>query len=410
MIQQLTAAELSARFRAVRARSEQLCEPLQLEDFVVQSMPDASPVKWHLAHTTWFFETFVLEAFDRNFRPFHPQFRVLFNSYYEAVGPKHARAERGLLTRPSVLEVRAYRHAVDEALLALLQGDGGAAPAVLERVELGLHHEQQHQELILTDLLHAFSRNPIAPLYLPRPSVPAGRTEPLRFARFEAGLDAIGHDGADFAFDNERPRHKVFVEPFELATRLVSAAEFSEFIEDAGYRRPELWLSDGWAAVQAHGLEAPLYWQLRDGEPCRYSLHGELPIDPHAPVCHISFYEADAYARWAGARLPSEEEWELAYTSAAVSGQFAEADDFIPRQTGSGFGSTWVWTASPYVAYRGFRPAAGAIGEYNGKFMCNQIVLRGGSCFTPQSHLRATYRNFFPALTRWQVSGIRLAR
>jgi ergothioneine biosynthesis protein EgtB len=402
--------DLAARYRAVRAWTEQLCEPLETEDYVVQSMPDASPAKWHLAHTSWFFETFVLEECLPNFQPFHAQYRAMFNSYYEAVGPRHARAERGLLTRPSVDEVRAYRRAIDDAMLQLISRDDGAWQRMAARIEVGLQHEQQHQELLLTDLQHAFSRNPLAPVYTPRATPIGVAPEPQRFVAFAGGLCALGQAGGGFAFDNERPRHRVFVEPFELASRLVSASEYLEFMQDGGYRRPELWLSDGWAAVQAQALQAPLYWHDDAGSYRRYSLHGELPIAAHEPVCHVSFYEADAYARWAGARLPTEAEWETAYVDAPVTGHFAEQRTWVPQQTGSGFGSAWVWTASPYIAYPGFRPEAGAIGEYNGKFMCNQWVLRGGSCFSPQAHLRATYRNFFPAGARWQVTGIRLAR
>jgi ergothioneine biosynthesis protein EgtB len=402
---------LEARYRAVRALSERLCAPLQPEDFVVQSMPDASPTKWHLAHTSWFFETFVLEPNVRGYQLFHPQFRVLFNSYYEAVGPRHTRAERGLLTRPTVSEVMDYRRRVDDAMLALLRDDEETWRALADRIELGLQHEQQHQELLLTDLQHAFSMNPLKPLYVERGTQLAPAPEPQRYATFAGGLQSIGDAGAGFAFDNEGPRHRVFVEPYELATQLVTAGEYCEFIQDGGYRRPELWLSDGWAAVQSQGWQAPLYWEARAGGAySRYSLHGEVPVATHEPVCHISFYEADAYARWAQQRLPSEAEWELAYADQPVHGQFVEEHNFVPRCTGSGFGSAWVWTSSPYVAYPGFRPEAGAIGEYNGKFMCNQLVLRGGSCFSPQRHLRATYRNFFAPSARWQVTGIRLAR
>jgi ergothioneine biosynthesis protein EgtB len=402
--------ELEQRYRSTRAATERLCAPLAAEDFVVQSMPDASPTKWHLAHTTWFFETFVLEAYAPGYRVFHPQYRVLFNSYYEAVGPRHARAERGMLTRPTVAQVMAYRSAVDEAMLALLGRDESGEHAA--RIELGLAHEQQHQELMLTDLQHAFAQNPLAPVYTERssPAMSSATPEPLHYNALPGDIYSIGDAGDGFAFDNERPRHRVLVEPYELASRLVLAGEYREFIEDGGYHRPELWLFDGWATAQSQGWRAPLYWEERDGAYVRYSLHGEVPIAAQDPVCHVSYYEADAFARWAGARLPSEAEWELAYASAPVTGHFAEAGNWLPHHTASGFGSAWIWTATPYVAYPGFKPAAGAIGEYNGKFMCNQMVLRGGSCFSPQSHLRATYRNFFPPAARWQVSGIRLAR
>jgi ergothioneine biosynthesis protein EgtB len=406
------AALLEARFRSVRAQTEALCKPLQPEDYVVQSMPDASPAKWHLAHTSWFFETFVLEAAVPGYEPFHPQYRVLFNSYYEAVGPRHTRAERGLLTRPGVAEVMAYRAHVDDAVGRLLRDPCGAWRRLSDRIELGLQHEQQHQELLLTDLQHAFSKNPLWPVYAPRAdAAPERSVEPLRFDAFEGGVESIGFEGPGFAFDNERPRHREWVEPFQLAERLISSAEYIEFIRDGGYQRPELWLSDGWATVKSEAWQAPLYWEERDGQWCRYSLHGETPIRGDDPVCHISFYEADAYAHWAKARLPTEAEWEVAYAGGSIAGgQFLEEGALLPRQTRSGFGSAWVWTATPYVAYPGFKPEAGAIGEYNGKFMCNQMVLRGGSCFTPQKHIRASYRNFFPPSARWQVTGIRLAR
>jgi ergothioneine biosynthesis protein EgtB len=398
------------RYRSVRAATERLCAPLAPEDYVVQSMPDASPTKWHLAHTSWFFEAFVLEALVPGFRSAHPQYRALFNSYYESIGPRHPRAERGVLSRPTVAQVYAYRRTIDEAMLALLRRDQGREPAVVERIELGLAHEQQHQELLLTDLQHAFAQNPLKPSYTERAALLPEAPEALQYRAFDGGIQLVGDAGATFAFDNERPRHRVLVEPYQLAARLVLASEYQEFIDDGGYRRPELWLADGWAAVQSGGWSAPLYWSWREGEYVRDSLHGEVPIAAHDPVSHVSYYEADAYARWAGARLPSEAEWELAYASAPVVGHFAEARDWLPQHTTSGFGSAWVWTATPYVPYPGFRPAAGATGEYNGKFMCNQMVLRGGSCFSPQSHLRASYRNFFPPAARWQVSGIRLAR
>ena len=402
---------LAERLRAVRRATEALCAPLEIEDQVVQSMPDASPAKWHLAHTTWFFETFVLEPHRPGFRLFDPAFRSLFNSYYVAVGPRHARPERGLLTRPTVARVRAYRAAVDEQLDALLGDPALAArPGLLELAELGLHHEQQHQELILTDLLHAFSRNPLDPVYRAAPP-PAAGPGPTRFVRHEGGRRRIGHEGPGFAFDNEGPAHDVLLRPFELASRLVTAGEYAAFVEDGGYARPELWLSDGFAAVEAGGWSGPLYW-ARDGRDgwTRFTLHGRLPLDPAAPVSHVSFYEADAYARWADARLPTEAEWEVAAAGVPVRGQFVEDGALVPLGGEERFGGAWIWTASPYVGYPGFRPARGALGEYNGKFMANQLVLRGGSCLSPRAHLRATYRNFFPPAARWQMTGIRLAR
>ena len=401
---------LAERLRAVRRATEALCAPLTVEDHVVQSMPDASPAKWHLAHTTWFFETFLLEPYQPGFRPHHPVYRSLFNSYYVAVGPRAARPERGLVTRPTVAEVRAYRAAVDAQVDALLRDPvAGARPEVLAVAELGLHHEQQHQELILTDLLHAFSRNPLEPAYRDE-APPAAAPGEARLVRHEGGRRRVGHAGDGFAFDNEGPAHDVLLRPFALSSRLVTAGEYAAFVEDGGYARPELWLSDGFAVAQAEGWRAPLYWERDGAGLSRFTLHGQLPVDPGAPVAHVSFYEADAYARWAGARLPTEEEWELAARGAPVRGQFVEDGALVPTGEDGPLGGAWVWTASPYVGYPGFRPVHGALGEYNGKFMVNQLVLRGGSCFSPRSHLRATYRNFFPPSARWQVTGIRLAR
>jgi ergothioneine biosynthesis protein EgtB len=405
--------ELLARYRNVRTFTEQLCAPLMPEDYVVQSMPDASPAKWHLAHTSWFFETFVLQPRLAGYTPFHPQFAVLFNSYYEAVGPRHPRPERGMLSRPTVDEVYAYRKAVDASLLEWLAS--AELTAELRYIlELGLSHEQQHQELLLTDLQHMLSKNPLAPVYTPARAQRGSSPQPTAagFERFAGGLAQIGYADRDFAFDNERPRHRVVAEPYELARRLVTAGEYLEFMRDGGYSRAELWLSDGWRFVQDEGLCCPLYWEAQGDAYQRFSLHGMVPVDPAEPVCHVSFYEADAFARWAGARLPTEAEWELAYAGRPLAGQFAgpAQEMLLPVHTGSPFGSAWVWTASPYVAYPGFQPDAGALGEYNGKFMCNQIVLRGGSCFTPAGHVRPTYRNFFPPTARWQVTGIRLAR
>jgi len=412
--------ELAERYSAVRAFTEKLCQPLEIEDYVVQSMPDVSPTRWHLAHTTWFFETFVLTAADAANQTFHPAFVELFNSYYNAVGPQFPRLQRGLLTRPTVKEVYAYRKHVDEQMQRLLDDDERRETGNRTHViELGLQHEQQHQELMLTDLKHVFAQNPLYPVYRAReipPSLPVAR---LRWASFAEGLRQIGFDGDGFCYDNERPRHREFLEGFELACRLVTNGEYLEFMEAGGYREPAHWLSEGWAAVQQHGWEAPLYWQRRDGAWWNFTLSGLRPMDPAEPVCHISFYEADAYARWAGCRLPSEAEWETAAASLPLDGRFVEDEAYHPQplaQAANGmnpqqmFGDVWEWTASPYVPYPGFRAAAGAIGEYNGKFMCNQLVLRGGSCATSRSHIRATYRNFFHPPDRWQFTGIRLAR
>jgi ergothioneine biosynthesis protein EgtB len=412
---------LAARFGAVRSRTEALCAPLSPEDMVVQSMPDASPAKWHLAHTTWFFETFLLAQREPGFAPFHPRYAYLFNSYYEAVGPRHARARRGLLTRPSLDEVRAYRAQVDARVRSLLsRGLDAEGAAVLE---LGLNHEQQHQELLLTDVKHALFANPLRPACAPLLPALARRAPPLGFVAHAGGLHEVGHAGPGFAFDNEGPRHRVWLEPFALGTRAVTCGEYLAFMRDGGYRRPELWLFDGFAAVQANGWEAPLYWEREgwereDGAWTAFTLHGQRPVDPEEPVTHVSLYEADAYARWAGARLPTEEEWEVAAAGAVEEGAFADGGRFHPAVARAGgpaelvqlLGDVWEWTRSAYAPYPRFRPAAGALGEYNGKFMCNTIVLRGGSCATPAGHVRPTYRNFFHPETRWQLSGIRLAR
>ena len=426
---------LLARYAAVRAASEKLCAPLEPEDYQLQPMADASPAKWHLAHTTWFFETFLLVPHAAGYRVFHPKFCHLFNSYYEAVGNRHPRAERGMLSRPTVREVYAYRRAVDEAVGDWLSR--GELPAELAAVvELGLNHEQQHQELLLTDLKAAFSRNPLFPAYQEGASASVGvsaKTKPnslLRtdtdtgtdtFHSFPGGLVEVGHAGPGFAFDNESPRHAVFLRPFAFAETPVTVGDYLAFLADGGYRRPELWLSDGWATRKARGWEAPEYWH-RDGDTwVTFTLAGLRPLDPNEPITHISFYEADAYATWAGARLPTEFEWEVAAAGLDPDvGNFADDGYYHPRAEDRSrserttlkqmFGDVWEWTASPYTAYPGFRPAAGALGEYNGKFMCNQMVLRGGSCASPRGHLRPTYRNFFPPEARWQFTGLRLAR
>jgi ergothioneine biosynthesis protein EgtB len=409
---------LASRFSRIRAASEALSAPLSPEDCAAQSMPDASPVKWHLAHTSWFFETFVLERELPGHRPYDPAFRVLFNSYYQSVGAQHARPERGLLTRPDLATVYDYRRRTSEAVASLIAADA-LAESAREIVEIGLHHEQQHQELILTDVLHLFSRNPLEPAYAGAGARPDAKPTSLRWHGHAGGLVEIGHADAGFAFDNEGPRHLHHLPPFELATRLVTNGEYRCFMEDAGYDRPELWLSDGWATLQARGWRAPLYWERRDGVFTQLGLHGREEPYEHEPVCHVSFYEADAYARWAGARLPTEQEWEVVAADRPVEGNFVEsgrlapigapepAADDAPRQL---FGDCWEWTRSPYVAYPGYDAPSGALGEYNGKFMANQMVLRGGSCVTPRDHVRASYRNFFFPDARWQWSGIRLAR
>jgi ergothioneine biosynthesis protein EgtB len=405
------------RFRTVRAATERLAEPLSAEDCALQSMPDASPVKWHLGHTTWFFETMVLEKSEPDFRPMRAEYRFLFNSYYVAVGPRHPRPQRGMLSRPSLAEVRAYRRNVDERMARLIER--GVAPDVDALIELGLHHEQQHQELIVTDFKHLLSLNPLNPAYRPAPSsADGGGAAPApRWHGYEGGARDIGHRGEGFGFDNETPRHKVLVGAYELASRPVTNAEYLAFMAEGGYARPELWLADGWDARIAHGWEAPLYWAKADGAWHVFTLGGVLPVNPEEPVCHVSYYEADAYARWAGARLPSEAEWESAAAGLPVIGNFVESGRLHPavardaqEDPAQVFGDVWEWTQSPYGGYPGFRPAAGAVGEYNGKFMANQLVLRGGSCATPADHIRATYRNFFYPHHRWQFMGLRLAR
>ena len=406
---------LARLYRDVRAHTEALVAPLSAEDCALQSMPDASPAKWHLAHTTWFFETLVIEPRVPGYRVFDPAYRVLFNSYYEAVGERPPRTERGMLSRPGLATILAYRAHVDRAIGHCLEA-AGSDRAVAGLIELGINHEQQHQELLLTDILHLLSRNPLRPAYAT--PVSSVRTRPpvgSRWLRLAGGLAQIGHDGAGFAFDNETPRHRVLIGTFEIAARPVSNGEYAAFIDEGGYGRPDVWLALGWETLRDRKWSAPLYWERREGRWWAFTLQGMTELDPDAPVEHLSYFEADAYARWAGARLPTEFEWEAAMTGTTRGGAFGAGDaaGTASRLRGAGTmrtGVVWEWTASAYAPYPGFRAAAGAVGEYNGKFMCNQYVLRGGSVATPSGHARITYRNYFAPESRWQFSGVRLAR
>ena len=413
--------ELADAYSRVRKMTEHLTSGLSVEDQMIQPALEASPVKWHQAHTTWFFETFILAEHLPGYREFHADFRRLFNSYYNAVAPPPDRSKRGCLSRPSLEQVRAYREHVDSAMLRLLESDRAAT--VRELLMLGLNHEQQHQELIVTDTKWGLWVNPLRPKWWSSLSVGSHEASPLEWRSYEGGIVTIGHGGLGFSFDNELPRHEVFLQPFRIAWRLITCGEYLEFIGDGGYRRPELWLSDGWECVRTNGWRYPMYWEERDGKLQMYTCSGMRDVDPSEPVCHVSYYEADAYARWAGMRLATEFEWECASEQSALSIQhsasegsgepanFLESERLHPAvaQGSQMFGDCWEWTSSAYAAYPGFRPAAGAVGEYNGKFMCNQFVLRGGSCATPRSHIRTSYRNFFPPQARWQFTGIRLA-
>ncbi|MGB9989239.1 ergothioneine biosynthesis protein EgtB [Pseudoduganella rhizocola] len=405
----------AARYQSVRQQSLAIAAPLSDEDCGAQSMPDASPIKWHLAHTTWFFETFILERLEPGFAPFHQAFRVLFNSYYNGVGDKHPRPQRGLLTRPAMAQVRDYRANVDARMVALLGRalDDAARTQLIALLTLGLEHEQQHQELMLTDVKHLLAQNALQPEYLAAGLPPAPAAAPLVWLPFEGGMCDIGYAGSGFCFDNELPQHPQYVAPFSLASRLVTNREYLAFIEDGGYRNAALWLAEGWDWIRAQGIEAPLYWRGKE----EFTLMGQQALDLERPVTHISLFEADAYANWAGARLPTEAEWELAARHEAREpgaaaglphpGEPVSAEEGGLQQL---FCHCWQWTSSSYAPYPGFKPAAGAIGEYNGKFMVNQYVLRGSSCVTPAGHARASYRNFFPSSARWQFTGIRLAR
>ncbi len=409
----LVSSKAAVRFSRIRAKTLRLVEGLSAEDLLVQSMPDASPGKWHLAHTTWFFEHFVLGR-DPNYKTRDAAWHFLFNSYYQSIGPMHARPQRGLISRPSLAEVFDYRERIDTAVNELLSGDDD--PELAELIELGLQHEQQHQELLLTDIKHALSCNPLLPAYHDRKAALPGSASllPLRFISGKEGIVEIGHRGEGFAFDSETPRHRTLLQPHALANRLVTNAEYLAFVREGGYREPGLWLSDGWATVQREGWERPAYWQ--DDLASEFTLAGVQEIRPNDPVSHISYFEAEAFARWAGARLPTEAEWESAAQGLPIKGNFQDDQRFHPAAASDDggllqmYGDVWEWTASPYISYPGFQPLPGSLGEYNGKFMSGQWILRGGSCATPRDHIRASYRNFFPPHARWQFAGLRLGQ
>ena len=403
-------ANLADRFRKTRGLTLDLLAPLSDADATLQPAPDASPSKWHAAHTTWFFETFILRDHVAGYRLHDERFPFLFNSYYEGEGERHARPNRGMVSRPHLDEIVAYRRSVDEALLAALPD---LSPEMRSLVELGIHHEQQHQELFLTDILWTLSENPLLPAYADGPPVETGEASPINWIRKDGGQVEIGHDGGSFSFDCERPRHPVLLAPYEMADRLITQGEWAQFMCDGGYSTPSLWLSDGWTWVKEQGIEAPRYWRRSEaGEWTRFTLAGERPLEPSRPVTHLSYYEAEAYARWAGARLPTEAEWEVAYAGAdpEAGNQLDEAGAVMPSGGFSPFGDCWQWTQSAYLPYPGFAPEEGTVGEYNGKFMCGQFVLKGASCATPRGHSRPSYRNFFYPQQRWQFTGVRLAR
>jgi ergothioneine biosynthesis protein EgtB len=410
-------ATLVGDYQRVRRVTEELCDTLENEDYMLQGMADASPPKWHIAHVSWFFESFLLEPLMGDYEPMNPKFKYLFNSYYNTIGPQWDRPSRGLISRPTVREVYEFRAHVDRNMVNFIETtDPDDMEGIGSVIVLGLNHEQQHQELLMTDIKYSLSINPLRPAYHDV-RIPRGTsTLPLNWVEFDGGVVEVGFDGDGFAFDNESPRHKTYVNPYKLASRLVTNGEFIEFIEDNGYQQTKLWLSEGWKTLQSQRWEAPLYWEKLDGEWWMQTTSGMQKVDPHGPVAHVSYFEADAYAQWAGKRLPTEQEWEHAASSEPVEGNFLDSGIKHPipatengRPFQQVFGDVWEWTKSPYAPYPGFKPWAGGVGEYNGKFMVNQMVLRGGSCVTPQDHIRPTYRNFFPPDARWQFSGIRLA-
>ncbi len=417
----LSQESLTQFYKTVREFSHTLAEPLQIEDYVIQSMPDVSPTKWHLAHTSWFFETFVLSKAIPEYKSPNPQYAYLFNSYYVQAGERHLRPKRGLISRPTVEETYHYRNHVDESMLQFMENANKKEWNELSSViEIGIHHEQQHQELIVTDIKHVLSENPLNPEYINKQN--RGRSshkpEDIVWVSFEGGVSNIGHEDGEFGYDNEYPSHKVYLNSYKLGSRLVTNAEYLEFIKDGGYETPEVWLSEGWVAVETNNWKAPLYWQQSSDEWMQFTLAGLRKVEPDEPLTHVSYFEADAYARWAGSRLPTEAEWEVAAASVPIEGNFVDNMNFhpAPLKKSNGhplkqmFGDVWEWTQSAYSSYPGFKTLPGALGEYNGKFMCNQMVLRGGSCATSKSHIRKTYRNFFPTDARWQFMGIRLAK
>jgi ergothioneine biosynthesis protein EgtB len=409
---------LIKRFIDVRKFTGKLTSPLEIEDFVIQSMQDVSPAKWHLAHTTWFFEAFILNKADANYKSPHPLYAYLFNSYYVQMGERWIRNQRGWLSRPTVREIMEYRNYVEDALINFLTiCNDETFDEYAPLVEIGLHHEQQHQELILTDIKHVLSINPLHPVYSERNERINSISVPLKWIEFEGGLVETGNDGSEFCYDNEKPKHKTYLQPFALGSRLITNREYLEFIEDKGYDRTPLWLSDGYAFIESQKINAPLYWEKKDGEWFYFTLNGYKKINPDEPVCHISYYEAEAFAAWKGARLPTEAEWEFAAGNLMYEGNFVDNENFHPvpldsnnNQLNQMYGDVWEWTGSAYLPYPGFKPLPGALGEYNGKFMSGQMVLRGGSCATSKLHIRKTYRNFFPPNSRWQFMGLRLSK